>query len=75
MTKAESRKAHSPKTDRPNKFGFKGVKQNGSKFQAQITVNSGTKVNGGVTHTLALGSYDTPAEAYKARVEYIKSLL
>lgn len=59
-----------PKNKRKNSTGFKGVRQNGEKYQSQITLQTGKKV-----FTKAIGNFDTPAEAYIARVEYIKALL
>lgn len=59
-----------PKNKRKNSTGFKGVRKNGERYQSQITLQTGKHV-----FTKAIGNYDTPAEAYQARVEYIKGLL
>ena len=58
-----------------NITGFKGVKKNGKRFQAQISLSTfGGRIKS-KTYTIGLGSFKTPQEAYKTRVEYIKQLL
>lgn len=59
-----------PKNKRKNSTGFKGVRKNGDKYQSQVTMQTGKNV-----FTKSIGNFETPAEAYQARVEYIKNLL
>lgn len=60
-----------------NVTGFKGVKKDrNGKFQGQLTINNkGQRKRNKVTYSIGLGTFNTPAEAYQARVEYIKGLL
>lgn len=55
---------------RSNSTGYKGVKINGKKFQATISIKFGKKVM-----TKGLGSYLTPEEAYCERIKFISSIL
>lgn len=68
----QERKKYTPTSgnSRPNKTGFKGVVKHGSRYQANIQL----KIVGKVI-AKSLGTFDSPAEAYQARVEFIKSLL
>jgi hypothetical protein len=59
------------KTERVNKTGFKGVSMvRKGVYQSVITI----RINN-IQYTKHLGTYDTPGEAYVARVNYLKKLL
>jgi HNH endonuclease len=50
------------KPNKSNKFGLKGVRQIGSRFQGQVTING---------KTTYLGTFDTPEEAHAS---YLKAI-